>query len=198
MSYDVLRELGRRFWGSDLTFDFSTYDGKAIAAKKIQDKIRAEESLVLCAFFYPLRSLAHMESHAGDPTIESKLYSAVTGRETDEDDLNWIGERIFNLERAVLTREDPRGRKVDEIPEFNFTVPIESENINTHLLVPGKNGEPMTKKGTVVDRGEFARMISEYYELRGWDRSGLQTKEKLVQLDLTDIAEGLAKRGLVK
>ena len=31
-------------------------------------------------------------------------------------------------------------------------------------------------KGTVVDRKKFAEMMSEYYELRGWDRAGLQKK----------------------
>jgi len=197
MSYDRLQEIGRRLWGTELAFDCSTNEGKAIAAKRIQDKIHIEESLILCAFFYPLRSCDYTESHEGDPTIESKLYSAVTGNETDEEGLNRIGERVFNLERAVLAREDPRGKKVDEIPEFNFTVPIESESMNTDLLVPGKDGEPISKKGTVVDREEFAQMMSEYYELRGWDMSGLQTKQKLVELDLKDIAEGLAQRGLL-
>jgi aldehyde:ferredoxin oxidoreductase len=197
MSYDKLREIGSRFWGSELTFDFSTYEGKAVAAKKIQDKINAEECLILCAFFYPLRSCDYTESHEGAPTIESKLYSAVTGNETDEEELNRIGERVFNLQRAVLAREDPRGKKVDEIPEFNFTVPIESEGLNKALLVPGKDGEPISKKGSVVDREKFAKMMGEYYELRGWDSSGLQTKQKLVELDLEDIAEGLEPRGLI-
>ncbi len=197
MSYDMLQEIGRRFWGSELAFDFSTYEGKAVTAKRIQDRIRAEECLILCAFFYPLRACDYTETHEGDPAIESKLYSAVTGNETDEEGLNRIGERVFNLERAVLAREDPRGKKVDEIPEFNFTVPIEGEHLNPELLTPGKDGEPISKKGTVVDREKFAQMLSEYYELRGWDASGLQTKQKLIELDLGDIAQGLAQRGLV-
>jgi aldehyde:ferredoxin oxidoreductase len=42
-------------------------------------------------------------------------------------------------------------------------------------------------------------MLGEYYELRGWDKSsGLQTKQKLAELDLEDIAQGLAQRGLIK
>jgi aldehyde:ferredoxin oxidoreductase len=198
MSYDVLRDIGTRFWGSELAYDFSTYEGKAIAAKRIQDKVHAEECLILCAFFYPVRSLQHTETHEGDPTIESRLYSAVTGNETDEEGLNRIGERAFNLQRAILAREDPRGRWVDEIPEFNFTEPIESETLNTELLVPGKGGEPITKKGTVVDREKFAEMLREYYGLRGWDvESGLQTKQNLSDLGLPDIVEDLAGRGLI-
>ena len=197
MSYDRLREIGRRFWGSELAFDFSTYEGKAMAAKRIQDKMNAEECLILCGIFYPIRSCDYTESHDGDPTIESRLYSAVTGRETDEDELNRIGERVFNMVRAVLTREDPRGRWIDDLPEFNFTVPIEAEGRNTELLVPGKDGEPISKKGTVVDRDKFAQMMGEYYELRGWDKNGLQTKQKLVELGLGDITEELAQRGLI-
>jgi aldehyde:ferredoxin oxidoreductase len=197
LSYDMLRNIGQRFWGSELTYDFSTYEGKAIAAKKLQDKLYAMECLILCSFFYPLTFCDYTETHEGDPAIESKLYSAVTGNETDEEGLNRIGERVFNLERAILAREDPAGKKVDDIPEWNYTVPIEVEHHIPGLLVPGKDGEPITKKGTVVDREKFAQMLSDYYELRGWDSNGLQTKQKLAELDLEDIAQGLAQRGLI-
>jgi aldehyde:ferredoxin oxidoreductase len=198
MSNDMLCDIGKTFWGSELTFDFSTYEGKAIAAKKIQDKIRTEECLILCAFFYPLRACESTETHESAPAVESELYSAVTGNETDEEGLNRIGERVFNLERAVLTREDPRGKKVDEIAEFNFNIPLQGDRMSPECLVPGKDGEPISQKGAVVDWEKFAKMLSEYYELRGWDKSsGLQTKQKLAELDLSDIAEGLAQKGLV-
>jgi aldehyde:ferredoxin oxidoreductase len=198
MNNDKLREIGGRFWGSELTFDFSTYEGKAVAAKKIQDKINAEECLILCAFFYPVRACEYTETHDGDPTIESKLYSAVTGNETDEEELNRIGEKVFNLQRAILAREDPRGRWIDELQEFNYTAPLQGDAYDPERLVPGKDGEPISKKGTVVDREKFAKMMGEYYELRGWDKSGLQTKQKLVELGLEDIVEDLAQRGLTK
>jgi aldehyde:ferredoxin oxidoreductase len=42
-------------------------------------------------------------------------------------------------------------------------------------------------------------MKSEYYNLRGWDvETGLPTKTKLEELDLSDVAEDLASRGLLK
>jgi aldehyde:ferredoxin oxidoreductase len=192
MSYDRLHELGRRWWGSELTYDFSTYKGKAVAAKRIQDRHYAMECLILCQSFYPLKYCDYTETHEGDPTIESELYSAITGNETDEEGLNRIGERVFNLERAILARDDPRGRWYDELPEWCYTVP---EPPNHHLpggLVPGKDGEVMSREGKVFDREEFAQMLEEYYELRGWDKTGLQTKQKLVELDLADIAQVLA------
>ncbi len=155
------------------------------------------ECLILCQSFYPLKYCDYTESHEGDPTIESELYSAVTGNEMDEEEFNRIGERVFNLERAILARDDPRGRWVDGIPEWLYTVP---EPPNHHLpggLVPGKDGEVMSREGKVFDREEFTQMLKEYYELRGWDKTGLQTEQKLVELDLADIAQGLAQRGLV-
>jgi aldehyde:ferredoxin oxidoreductase len=41
-------------------------------------------------------------------------------------------------------------------------------------------------------------MKQEYYQLRGWDQtSGLQTRAKLEELKLIDIADGLEKRKLI-
>jgi aldehyde:ferredoxin oxidoreductase len=64
--------------------------------------------------------------------------------------------------------------------------------------VPGQNGEVFSKKGQVLDRGEFEKMKDEYYEIRGWDvATGLQTKAKLKELGLGDIAETLQNEELI-
>ncbi len=198
MSGEVVRGIGKRFWGSELAFDFSTYDGKALAAKRIQDCIYANECLILCGFVYPITDVEHTNDHLGDPTIESKLYSAITGNEVDEEGLYRIGERVFNLQRAILTREGHRGKKDDQIVEANYTLPLESEIFNGKCQVPGKDGETISRKGLVVDREKFGKMRDEYYQLRGWDvSSGLQTKAKLEEFGLEDIARDLEQRGLV-
>jgi aldehyde:ferredoxin oxidoreductase len=42
-------------------------------------------------------------------------------------------------------------------------------------------------------------MKDEYYSLRGWDVStGLQTRSKMDELDLSDIADGLDAVGLLR
>ena len=43
LTSEMLRGIARRFWGSELAVDFSTYDGKALAAKKIQDREFAKD-----------------------------------------------------------------------------------------------------------------------------------------------------------
>ncbi len=198
VSSDVFRSIGRRFWGSDIAADFSTYDGKAMAAKMIQDRQYAKESLVLCDLLWPILEVESSEDHLGDPTLESQLLSAATGREVDEVGLNLIGETIFNLQRAVLAREGHRGRGSDTLPEFCHSTPIAVQFTNPSFLAPGKDGEPHSRKGAVVDREKFEGMKDEYYGLRGWDvPSGLQTRARLEELGLGDIVPDLEKRGLV-
>jgi aldehyde:ferredoxin oxidoreductase len=69
---------------------------------------------------------------------------------------------------------------------------------NPECLVPGKDGEVISRKDAVVDRQEFERMKSEYYQLRHWDvATGLQTRRTLEELGLEDTAADLERRGLL-
>ncbi len=199
LNNEILHNIARRFWGSELTVDFSTYEGKALAAVKIQDREFAKDSLVLCSFTWPITIVMTSDDHVGDPTVESKLYSAVTGRNTDEEEFYRIGERIVNLQRAILAREGHKGRSSDVLPEYLHTKPIKRllAPYNYDCLVPGKDGEPIHKTGAVVDRDKFEWLKGEYYRLRGWDvPTGLQTKTKLTELGLKDVADDLEQRGL--
>ena len=86
----------------------------------------------------------------------------------------------------------------DSLPDAWYTVPLESERLNTDCLLPGKDGEIISRKGTVFDREEFQGMLDEFYELRGWDRdTGLQKKTQLEALQLDDVIQDLAARGLL-
>ena len=198
MSSHVLRAIAKRFFGSELAVDFSTYEGKALAAKMIQDREYAKECAVFCDQAWPMKDVPHSETHVGDPTLESKVLNAVIGKGMDEEGLYRIGERVFNLQRAILTREGRKGRQSDNLPETDFTEPITFARDNHECLMPGKEGEIISRKGAVVDRQEFEKMKDEYYQLRGWDvATGLQTKAKLKELGLQDIAQDLAPRGQI-
>lgn len=197
VSSDVVRMVAKRFWGSEIAGDFSTYEGKALAAKKIQDRQYVKESLILCDYAWPIAHVRYSEDHLGDPAIESKIYSAVVGKELDEEGLYRIGERVFNLQRAILVREGHRGKEADKLPEFSYTIPLQFTEHNPECLLPGKGGKAITRKGAVVEKDKFESMRDEYYYLRGWDvASGLQTASKLKQLELKDVADDLAQIGL--
>ncbi len=195
LSTDVCRAIAKRFWGTELAFDLSTYEGKALTATRIQNREYVKECMILCDWAWPIMTVELSEDHVGDPSLESKVLSAAMGEEMDEEGLYKIGERVVNLQRAIFARE---ARGSDTIAEFHFTVPQRDDPMNPRGIAPGKDGEIIARKGAMLDRAKFEEMKREYYQLRGWDAaSGLQTKAKLAELDLKDVANGLEKRKLV-
>ena len=197
VSTAVLRKIAEKFWGSEDAVDFSTYAGKALAAKKIQDRQYAKECLVLCDFTFPVFDSAGSDDHVGDPLLESKLISAVTGEAFDEDALNRVGERVFNLNRAIHLREGRRGRKDDCLPESQF---VEREERladvfgmhNPELYLPGAGDEIISRKGKALEKERFETLLDDYYRLRGWDiATGLPKEETLRALDLAEVIDGL-------
>lgn len=192
VSSEVVRAIARRFWGSEMAGDFSTYEGKALAAAKIQDRQYVKECLILCDFVWPLRNTEFVSGHVGDPTMESRLFSAVTGVEMGEEELYRVGERVFNLQRAVTLREGRQGKLDDVIEEFNYIIGVQADTLNPDCMVPGPDGKPFSRKGKGVDRAGFDRMREEYYALRGWDvETGLPTQRGLEALGLTEIVQEL-------
>jgi len=196
---EVLRAMAKRFFGSELAVDFSTYDGKALAAARIQDREYAKESLILCDLFWPIYFSEASPDGVGDPSLESQICAAVTGREVDEAGLYKVGERICNLQRAILAREGHQGREYDVIDEYNFTTPLKGDFGNPDCIVPGRDGELFSRKDIVLDRSDFEKLKGEFYRLRGWDvPSGLQKRAKLEELGLKDIAQKLESEGLLR
>ena len=194
----VLRKVAARFFGSEAAADFSSYEGKALAAKAIQDRQYVAECLVLCDYAWPVLTSPSTDDHVGDPSLESRFFTAVTGQEIDEIGLSRIGERVFNLQRAILTREGRSGRQSDALPEYNFTTPLKFDVLNPQMQVPGPDGNPVSRKGMTLDRDEFERMKGEYYQLRGWDvTTGRQTRRRLEELDLADVAAEMESGGLL-
>ncbi|MGD0660018.1 MAG: aldehyde ferredoxin oxidoreductase N-terminal domain-containing protein [Syntrophorhabdales bacterium] len=194
------REAASRYWGSTAAADFSTYEGKALAAKKIQDRCYAKESLILCDLAWPLMSVNHPADHVGDPTMESRIYSAITGVETDELELAGIGERICNLQRAIHLRQGWGGRREDRILDYYHDEPLKQGDVffDPDAIMPGPEGACISKLGFKVDRDDFERLKTQYYCLRGWGiDTGFPTSSRLAELGLSDVAGTLAERNLL-
>ena len=192
LSNDAMRAMAKRFWGSEVAAEMGNFQGKALAAKMIQDREVAKECLILCDFVWPIMETPNTEDHVGDPTLQSQILSAVTGKDIDEEGLNRIGERVFNLERAILVREGHRGREDDRLPDAWHTMPLEGDFTNPECIVPGKGDEAVPRIGSMVNREEFERAKDEYYQIRQWDvATGLQIRSKLEELGLKDVAQDL-------
>jgi aldehyde:ferredoxin oxidoreductase len=195
------QKVAEKIWGGAIAADFSTYEGKALAAKKIQDRVFAKESLVLCDLRWTLSQIGRTLGTTADTVTEAQIYSAITGKETSDAELAMMGERIFNLQRAILLRQGWKGRKDDKIMDYFFTEPLKKGELffNAEGLMPGKNGEIISRVGAVVDKDKFEEMKTEYYLFRGWDTTtGLPTKAKFAELQLKDVAENLTGKGLIK
>jgi aldehyde:ferredoxin oxidoreductase len=179
----VFHGIARAFWGSDAAGDFSSYEGKALAAQKIQNRTYIKESLGLCDFNYPITYSLQIPGYVGDPELGAKLFAAVTGVAGEE--LEQCAERIFNLQRLILLREGRRVPEADFPPEYNFTEPLQAVSTFGIGMVPGPGEEAVSTAGNTLDRGKFTKMLQEYYRLRGWDEAtGLPLPETLAALGL--------------
>jgi aldehyde:ferredoxin oxidoreductase len=99
----------------------------------------------------------------GDKMAEWLNY--VTGTNFTKETLDPLGERIWNLEKL-----------------FNMRAGVEKDT-----LPPRITTEPRVKNRVVP----LDKLLPEYYEMRGWDKDGVPTKEKLEELKLEKEGEGV-------
>jgi len=199
ISPDKLEKIAKEFWGSIEAKDFSTFEGKALAAKKIQDYGYMKESLVICDLAWPIYPAKYEIDGIGFSTIESQILSAITGKDINEDAFSRIGERIFNLQRAIMIRQGWGGKKGDIIMDYYHAEPLDSMFKNPECIAPGKDREQISRKGAILDKDDFEQLKNEYYSLRRWDiETGFQTLTGLKELDMEDIAQDLDKLGLLR
>ncbi len=102
-----------------------------------------------------------------------KLLRASTGVTYTWDDLEVFANRVYSLIRAFWVREylyEGRGwgRHMDYPPLKWFEKPLTKGPL----------------AGTKLDRDGYDSMLSKYYELRGWDRSGVPRVDTLRRLGL--------------
>ena len=92
-----------------------------------------------------------------------QLLKAVTGIDFDEEHLLAIGDRIFTMKRAYITKIGI-SRKDDRLPDRCMEIP--------------------RVVGGVELLADVESLLPSYYALRGWDVNGIPTAEKLKQLEI--------------
>jgi aldehyde:ferredoxin oxidoreductase len=199
LTTEFMQDIADKLWGGGQARDFNTYEGKALVSRKIQEYGYIKESLILCDLAWPIYQVHYPDKSYPLFTLEGQIVSAITGRELGAPELTVISDRIFNLQRAVLMRQGWGGREGDNLMGYLFEEPFPFVHFDPQSRVPGPGGEPVSRKGAILDRDEFEKLKDEFYMLRGWDvASGLQTRAVLEKLQLRDIASELEKRGLLK
>jgi aldehyde:ferredoxin oxidoreductase len=167
------KAISHKVYGSEAAIDPSTFDFKPEAILHTQNRSAVINILVLCDWLYPGFHSYATQDRSGDTSLECQLLDAVTNYGLSEEELNRVGERVWNLSRAIMVKEG-RTRIEDTFHESFFQ-------------------EESGEKG--VPKEDFEKAKTRYYRLRGWDEAtGSPTKEKLEQLDLADVAQALFHR----
>lgn len=136
-----------------------TVEGKAEMVKGLYDENCVLHSLLVCdmpAKFIPLS----LDDY-------SQYFRAVTGETVSRDDFLAVANRIETLIRMFNNREGFT-REDDTLPYRTLHEPL--------LDGPAK--------GQCIGEENLHRMINEYYELRGWDASGIPREETLRRYQL--------------
>jgi len=167
--------LGSRFGPKDIDFEAHLYDNQPQyvywqgLAKEIEDMTG------ICVYVGTWSG-----AYALEISDYTDLINAVMGLDVTEPQLMHIARQSRNLEKAFNTLHTDLARKDDMPPRRYMEEPIRSGPY----------------KGHRADREKWEQMLDEFYALQGWDiASGLQTRQGLAALDLSDVAEMLAARG---
>ncbi|WP_255192096.1 aldehyde ferredoxin oxidoreductase family protein [Natronobeatus ordinarius] len=140
-----------------------TTDGTAVFAARSQHFTALGDSLTQCRFV----------SEGGWGKAITERYrdaiAAATGWELTTDEVEAIGERIYNLERLINVERGVADRESDTLPHRVLHEPI-----------PDGPAE-----GMHCPPEELESMLEEYYDFRGWGDDGAPTSETLERLGLT-------------
>jgi len=142
-------------------YDRFATKGKGELVKTVQNSRAIVDSLGVCTV---VRSTMGFSDSSGGDTLE-----AVTGHPFTPE-LPAIGARIYSLERVILNREGVR-RKDDLMPERIMKEAVPSGPI----------------KGRKLTEQQYAEMLDEYYQVRGWDPDGVVTGETIKALGLEEL-----------
>jgi len=190
---EVQKRLAADLWGSADAVDapgaftpMNTHKAKMAKWSLLRKELH--DSISLCNWMGPWSASPLKErGYKGDDSIESVLYSLVTGDTKSRQELDEVAERIFLLHRALTIR----GMGTPEMRVVHDTIP-------GWVYGDGK-GEPPYGSGSIpMDRDDVQKAMDMFYEEMGWDKkTGSPKREAFLRLGLSDIAEELEKKGLL-
>lgn len=134
-------------------------EGKAEFTAKLQDLMSMMDTLIICRF-----------SQVGKAVNVNNMVhwlNSITGWNMDIPEFMRTGERVFNLKRLYNTRLGI-SRKDDFLPPRFMTLKRTGEGLANQLPPMG-------------------RLLSDYYDYRGWTEDGIPSQGKLEELGLDEL-----------
>ena len=179
----ILKPVMKYAYGSPEAAEFFTKDKRKLnwkwtpkVVKRFHERAILKDSYVVCDIAFPYLFNANSQDHVGDTSLESQLFSAVTGKELTEEASYQKGDMLCTLERAIAVR-DGRTRKDDVLRD--------------------KYHETADAADRKYERDDLKKAKDEFYQLRGWDvAAGIPKRQTLQRHGLKDVAEELRRRGI--
>ena len=150
LTYFIGRGIPLPDMGYTESIDPHVPDGKAKLCYDLQNYLSIFNPLGLCKFLFVGRV---------GPKMIARWVEKATGWKMDQERLIALGERVFNLKRMYNVRLGI-SRKDDTLPPRMLAEP-----------------KPDGKAAGVLP--QLGRMLSEYYQIRGWSKEGIPTQETL-------------------
>jgi aldehyde:ferredoxin oxidoreductase len=147
-----------------------SYDGKALMVWNQVNTYKIVDMLGICKNYFAWASDRSLN-------LPAKLFSLATGVNASEEDLFFAAQRVQTLERAFDVIRGIR-RKDDTLPDRMFETVV--------------SGGPF--KGMVLEKEKFDKLISEFYEVAGWDEDGIPKEETFNKYGLESEWESFSKK----
>lgn len=137
--------LRTTFYKPELTglIDPDQIERKAELLVEYEDRLTIFDSLIVCRFYRDMYQWEELTT----------ILEGTTGMKLTEKDLRAIASRIVNSTRRFNLREGMT-KEQDALPRRFHT-------------------EPLPETGKVVREEDFAKLLHDYYRLRGWDEEGV-------------------------
>lgn len=189
-----MKHIAKVTWGDESAVDqigdytpTNTYKMKRL--QWVIARTELHNMLGLCSWMAPWEYCPDEKNqYVGDPNMEAKIFSAVTGVNKTSDDLDKDGIRAWMLQRIYTMRQ------------------LGSSNMRKdHDLVPGwiytdpKDRKPFTKGTVRMDPDDINKSFDIFFEQVGCDKeTGVPTTDTLKAYRLDFVIPVLQKEGLIK
>jgi aldehyde:ferredoxin oxidoreductase len=131
------------------------------------------------------------------------IYTAITGRPLNRDELIRQSERVYNFQKVFCLRMG-KGRRIDDIPPYRAVGPVTEEEYLSRQerydkLLKEKQGIDPEGKSTQEKMAllrsyredQYQQLVDAVYKRKGWTKEGIPTLEHLKNLgmDLPEVVE---------
>ena len=189
-----MKHIAKVTWGDESAVDqigdytpTNTYKMKRL--QWVIARTELHNMLGLCSWMAPWEYCPDEKNqYVGDPNMEAKIFSAVTGVNKTGDDLDKDGIRAWMLQRVYTMRQlgsSNMRKDHDWVPGWIYTDP--------------KDRKPFTKGTVRMDPDDINKSFDIFFEQVGCDKeTGVPTTDTLKAYRLDFVIPVLQKEGLIK